>query len=115
MIPVTVTFYGDVGFDRSYNHVIDFSNETQRESYFTPKVLKTISNCAYNKPMNSIQIRCNYEEALSFTYCKFIMGSNSSHQKKIFAWVDDVVLKTDQKDENGNYVPILEVNSNINL
>lgn len=110
MIPVTVTFYGDVGFDRSYNHVIDFSNETQRESYFTPKILKTISDCAYNKPMNSIQIRCNYEEALSFTYCKFIMGSNSSHQKKIFAWVDDVILKTDQKDENGNYLPILEVN-----
>lgn len=110
MIPVTVTFYGDVGFDRSYNHVIDFSNETERESYFTPKILKTIQNCAYNKPMNSIQIRCNYEEALKFTYCKFIMGSNTSHQKKIFAWVDDVVLKTDQIDENGHYVPILEVN-----
>lgn len=109
MIPVTVTFYGDVGFDRSYNHVIDFSNETQRENYFSSRILKTIQNCAYNKPMNTLQIRCNYEEALSFTYCKFMLGSNSSHNKKIFAWVDDVVFKTDQMDENGNYVPILEI------
>ena len=109
MIPVTVTFYGDVGFDRSYNHVIDFTNETERESYFTPKILKTVADCAYNKPLNTIQLKCNYEEALKFTYCKFVIGSNTSHQKKIFAWVDDVVLVTDQKDENNTYVPILSI------
>ena len=113
MIPVTVTFYGDVGFDRSYNHVIDFSNETERENYFFPKAIKTIQDCAYNKPMNSLQIRCPYEDALSFTYCKFIIGSNPNSQKKIFAWVDDVVLKTDQIDENNVYMPILEINISV--
>ena len=109
MIPVTVTFYGDVGFDRSYNHVIDFASDTQRETYFTPKILKTVENCAYNKPLNTIQLKCNYEEALKFTYCKFVIGSNTSHKKKIFAWVDDVVLVTDQKDESNTFVPILSI------
>ena len=32
-------------------------------------------------------------------------------QKKIYAWVDDVILRTDQKDDvTGVYIPILEVN-----
>ena len=53
MIPVTVTFYGDVGFDRSYINVIDFSNETERSNYFDERILKTVQNCAYNKPLNS--------------------------------------------------------------
>lgn len=112
MIPVTVTFYGDVGFDRSYNHVIDFSNTTERNNYFSSKVLKTVQNCAYNKPMNSIQLKCNYEEALNFTYCKFIMGSNPSHRKEIYAWVDDVVLVTDQADGNV-YIPIIQINISV--
>lgn len=110
MIPVTVTFYGDVGFDRSYNHVIDFSNETERDAYFSPRILKTVQNCAYNKPMNSIQLKCSYTEALNFTYCKFTIGSNVNSNKKIYAWVDDVVLITDQKDENDVFVPIIQIN-----
>ena len=109
MIPVTVTFYGDVGFDRSYNHVIDFSNETERSNYFTPKILKTVENCAYNKPMNTIQLQCPYSDALAFTYCKFSIGSNSSKQKTVYAWVDDVVIITDQKDENNVYIPIIQI------
>ena len=113
MIPVTVTFYGDVGFDRSYNHVIDFYNENQRENYFNPRILKSIQDCAYNKPMNSIQIKCPYEEALNFTYCKFIIGSSSNSRKIIYAWVDDVVLITDQKDETNNFIPILQINISI--
>ena len=113
MIPVTVTFYGDVGFDRSYNHVIDFSNETERENYFSPKTLKSIQDCAYNKPMNSLQIKCPYEEALNFTYCKFIIGSSPNSRKIIYAWIDDVVLITDQKDETNNFVPILQINISI--
>ena len=98
MIPVTVTFYGDVGFDRSYNHVIDFSSETERSNYFSNKVLKVIQNCAYNKPINTIQLKCPYTDALKFTYCKFVMGSNPNKQKTIYAWVDDVILITDQVD-----------------
>lgn len=113
MIPVTVTFYGDVGFDRSYNHVIDFSDETERENYFSPKTLRTIQNCAYNKPMNSIQVKCPYEEALNFTYCKFIIGSNANSQKKIYAWVDDVILITDQIDETNTFIPILQINISV--
>lgn len=113
MIPVTVTFYGDVGFDRSYNHVIDFSNETERENYFSPRILKSIQDCAYNKPMNSLQIKCPYEEALNFTYCKFIIGSSINSRKIIYAWVDDVVLITDQKDENNTFVPILQINISV--
>ena len=113
MIPVTVTFYGDVGFDRSYNHVIDFSDETERENYFSPKTLRTIQNCAYNKPMNSIQVKCPYEEALNFTYCKFIIGSNPNSQKKIYAWVDDVILITDQIDETNTFIPILQINISV--
>lgn len=113
MIPVTVTFYGDVGFDRSYNHVIDFSNESERDAYFSPRILKTVQNCAYNKPMNSIQLKCSYTEALNFTYCKFIIGSNVNSQKKIYAWVDDVVLITDQKDDNNVFIPIIQINISI--
>lgn len=113
MIPVTVTFYGDVGFDRSYNHVIDFSNETERENYFSSRIVKTVQDCAYNKPMNSLQIRCPYEDALNFTYCKFIIGSNQNSQKKIYAWVDDVILLTDQKDENNVFIPVLQINISI--
>lgn len=114
MIPVTVTFYGDVGFDRSYNHVIDFSNETERNNYFSNKILKVVNNCAYNKPINSIQLKCPYEDALKFTYCKFIMGSNTNKQKTVYAWVDDVVLVTDQLDTIAQeFIPILEISISI--
>ena len=114
MIPVTVTFYGDVGFDRSYNHIIDFSNKSERDRYFNTKVLKVIQDCAYNKPMNSIQIKCNYEEALKFTYCKFEMGSSPNSRKEIYAWVDDVVLVTDQIErETYKYLSIIEVQISI--
>lgn len=96
MIPTTVTFYGDVGFDRSYAHVIDFSNETERESYFSTRVLKTVTDCAYNKPMDALKLVCDYDTALTFTYCKFKMGSKEGHQKTVYAWVDDVSIVTDQ-------------------
>lgn len=112
MIPVTVTFYGDVGFDRSYNHIIDFSNQEQRNNYFNSRILKTVNDCAYNKPMNTIQIRCDYEQALKFTYCKFIIGSNPLHRKEIYAWVDDVVLITDQAEGNV-YTPLLQITISI--
>lgn len=114
MIPVTVTFYGDVGFDRSYNHVIDFSDETERSNYFSNKVLKTVQNCAYNKPINTIQLKCPYEEALNFTYCKFVMGSNPNSQKTIYAWVDDVVLVTDQLSTTlEQFIPIIEISISV--
>lgn len=109
MIPTTVTFYGDVGFDRSYNHIIDFSNTTERDNYFSTKSIRTIYNCAYNKPMNTIQLNCDYDEALKFTYCKFLIGSNPSHRKEIYAWVDDVVLVTDQKNDYDVYSPLIQI------
>lgn len=114
MIPVTVTFYGDVGFDRSYNHVIDFSDETERSNYFDERIIKTVQDCAYNKPINSIQLKCPYEDALNFTYCKFVMGSNPNNQKTIYAWVDDVVLITDQYSETlEQFIPIIEISISV--
>lgn len=116
MIPVTVTFYGDVGFDRSYNHVIDFKNTTQRNNYFEPKIKKRVPNCAYNKPMNAIQITCPYTDALEFTYCSFEIGSNRASKKEIFAWVDDVIVITDQKDDvTGEYIPLLEIKISVDV
>lgn len=112
MIPTTVTFYGDVGFDRSYANVIDFANETQRNTYFSTKVLKTVNNCAYNKPVNEIQLQCDYTDALKFTYCSFVIGSDNSNKKKIFAWVDDVAVVTEQPVEN-TYKQIISISISI--
>lgn len=114
MIPVTVTFYGDVGFDRSYMNVIDFNTTSERDNYFNPRIVKTIQNCAYNKPMNSLQIVCDYSDALAFTYCKFNIGSKTGKGKEIYAWVDDVAVVTDQPNEEGTtYNSILSVNISI--
>ena len=114
MIPVTVTFYGDVGFDRSYMNVIDFETTAQRDAYFNPRIVKTIQNCAYNKPMNSLQIVCDYSDALAFTYCKFNIGSKTGKGKEIYAWVDDVAVVTDQPNEEGTtYNSILSVNISV--
>ena len=112
MIPTTVTFYGDVGFDRSYNNVIDFSTPTKRNAYFNSKIVKQINNCAYNKPIDTLQIECDYTEALQFTYCSFVIGSANDNKKTIYAWVDDVAVVTDQP-VNGTYKQILSVNISV--
>ena len=115
MQPTTVTFYGDVGFDRSYAHVIDFTDETERTSYFNDKIVKTVQDCAYNKPMNNLQIICDYDTALTFTYCKFKMGSAEGHSKTVYAWVDDVAIVTDQpsNDPTHPYQSILSLSISI--
>ena len=115
MQPTTVTFYGDVGFDRSYAHVIDFTDETERTAYFEDKIIKSIPDCAYNKPMNNLQIVCDYSMALTFTYCKFKMGSEEGHSKTVYAWVDDVAIVTDQpsNDPTHPYQSILSLSISI--
>ena len=114
MIPVTVTFYGDVGFDRSYMNVIDFETTAQRDAYFNPRILKTIQNCAYNKPSEPITVICDYTDALQFTYCKFNIGSKTGKSKEVYAWVDDVAVVTDQPTLDGtSYQTVLSVNISI--
>lgn len=94
MIPVNITFYGDVGFDRSYQHVIDFETEEQREGYFNEKAVVLVTNCAYNKTNNVMRVELPLSECQQFTYCSFNIG-----EKTYYCWVDGCDLVNDLTTE----------------
>lgn len=94
MIPVNITFYGDVGFDRSYQHVIDFETEEQRDGYFNEKAVVLVTNCAYNKTNNVMRVELPLSECQQFTYCSFDIG-----EKTYYCWVDGCDLVNDLTTE----------------
>lgn len=78
-----ITMYGDVGFDITHKHCIDFPSMEDRDAYFDNLTDKTFfDNCNYNKSDKTLNLEVPWTEGLRFTYCSFLYDN-----KKMFYFV----------------------------
>lgn len=91
MMESTVTFFGDIGFDRAHRNVRDFENEASRNSWFYNQ-LHDIFICNYDKVNRSLKVEMDYTQAMAYSYCIVEIVN----QKPLYCFVDDVTLVNDR-------------------
>lgn len=65
-----ITMYNDVGFDMTHKHCLDFPDAASRDAYFDGLRDRTLfANANYNKVDNTLNLECDWEDGLSFSYC----------------------------------------------
>lgn len=87
----TVTFFGDLGFDRAHRNVRDFENESKRQTWFANQP-HDVFTCNYDKVNRSLKVEMDYTQAMTYSYCIVEI----ENQKPLYCFVDDVTLINDR-------------------
>lgn len=87
----TVTFFGDIGFDRAHKHVRDFENESKRQTWFANQTHDVFS-CNYDKVNRSLKVEMEYTQAMGYSYCIVEIVN----QQPLYCFIDDVTLINDR-------------------
>lgn len=87
----TVTFFGDLGFDRAHKHVRDFENESKRQTWFANQPHDVFS-CNYDKVNRSLKVEMEYTRAMGYSYCVVEIDT----QQPLYCFIDDVTLINDR-------------------
>ena len=87
----TVTFFGDLGFDRAHKHVRDFENESKRQTWFANQPHDVFS-CNYDKVNRSLKVEMEYTRAMGYSYCVVEI----ENQQPLYCFIDDVTLINDR-------------------
>lgn len=87
----TVTFFGDLGFDRAHKHVRDFENESKRQTWFANQPHDVFS-CNYDKVNRSLKVEMEYTRAMGYSYCIVEI----ENQQPLYCFIDDVTLINDR-------------------
>lgn len=87
----TVTFFGDIGFDRAHKHVRDFENESKRQTWFANQPHDVFS-CNYDKVNRSLKVEMEYTRAMGYSYCVVEIDN----QQPLYCFIDDVTLINDR-------------------
>lgn len=109
---ISIKLYGDLGFDNTYNHVMDFASIEARNQWFNSKSYTLIQNANYNKLQNELYLEMSLQEAQSYTYCvltvegkvyyNFIYSSTLVNERTVAIKLEIDVWQTYLYDNNGN-------------
>lgn len=87
----SVKLYGDLGFDNTYNHVMDFASKNARDNWFASRTAKTITNANYNKIQNELYLEMGLTEAQTYCYCIITIDN-----KAYYNFIDSCKLVNDK-------------------
>lgn len=87
----TVTFFGDIGFDRAHKHVRDFENEPKRQTWFANQP-HDVFTCNYDKVNRSLKVEMDYTQAMGYSYCIVEIDN----RQPLYCFIDDVTLINDR-------------------
>lgn len=82
----------NINLDRNYNNIIDYTEQQMLTLVNTNKVAES-NNCSFIREKGSIKTPFSYSQCLHSNYLAF---QNPDYDNKwFFAWIDDVIYKSD--------------------
>lgn len=89
-----------VPLENDYKHTLHFDSKTAQENYFTNKVKKIITECAYQRKDNVIRYSDCMDDIIN---CNYVMYKNNAHSSK---WYYAFITNMEYQNDNMTLISI---------
>lgn len=89
-----------VPLENDYKHTLYFASKSAQENYFTSKMKKNITECAYQRKDNVIRYPACMDEIIT---CNYVMYKNNAHSSK---WYYAFITNMEYQNDNMTLITI---------